>query len=916
MDKKVTLERGKPLSEAKEMLEMVRGSYEYLLRMIEKAFFARFGYEATSRDYFIIETFQEYLIVKEWGVNMPPDEYYQVAYQYDAAGDFTFSPTEEWATVLLAYQVPNFEERRKALTSDKGQRLTEVIGEAVRIQEAAAGKPRKVKAVGAYADQINANGRRYPLAVLREAVADARKYLNESLSQGRAVLLGEAEHPTDKGQRPRFLETIVAWRDIGLDERTGQVYLEGQMVESSTGKDAIAIMEAGVLPGISLRGYGESKTVKEGGRQVEEVQWLKLTGFDMVLEPSFQEAGISKLESKQRSRTMDEKEKEQEEGKKAPGAAAMPSAEVIYENHPEVVKKIQLLAEARSRAEKEAEDKERQAELNKLKEMKAGEEKALREALGVDEFADLAAVIAEREQSRQQLEAGARQREIAEWVEAQCDPRKLGYTPEVATNLKESVLSRKPKTMEEAKAAYGELRAITDKTMSAVQLALKGKYGITVGSVIENELGIPEFAKPAYDISESLLVRNLVNPRQRNKVPTAPAEFFLQEALRLFDKRNKGKLIQEARAYNEAESLSDLDLPYSVSRAIMQEAYPLLISPNVFDWGVAEGSPINIGYESQYAADGASTSGIAVTNEVVNVAALDTWVNLVHKRIRFTGLNLTNTADNVTYVLGTDYTIDPEEGRIMLLSSGSMVISTNYHLDYAYDAFRKGENAAIAKAKAQLLWTTLSQYADRLATEISREAVVFSRTQAGWDAPTQTIALLIKEIAKTIDANLLVKGLGETFKVAGNNAGNWVSATDTLTQLIEVMNAAKTKVQNRNYQPTAIVISTTTANRLVLYDKFTNAGGTPGFILNDQEGFLGQVLGLPVFHSTQFPDSFGLVLNRQLVMHRIFQAMLLRGPYATYDTDGNLKANDQWFVEEFNGSISPIAEKGSYFTIS
>lgn len=908
------LEKGKPLSEAKELLEMVRGSYEYLLNMIHRAFYAQFSYGATERDFWVVETFQDYLIVKEYGAKMPPDEYYQVYFKWDdAANGFNFTPIDEWVRVLLAYQVPSFQEQRKALTSDKGTKFNEIIFESVRIEEAAPGKPRKVKAVGAYADQVNSNGRRYSAKVMREAVADARQHLNESLSQGRAVLLGEAEHPSDKGQRPRFLETIVAWKDLVYDERTGEVHLEGQMVESSKGRDAIAVMDAGVLPGISLRGYGESKVMKEGDRQVEEVLWLKLTGFDMVLEPSFTEAGVTKIESKRESQNMDEKDKNPN-GAQTPQAAAAPSAAVIYKQHPDVAKEVVDLVEAEKEAKRVADEKEKQRKLEEMRRLKADEEKALREALGVDETADLQAVITEREQERQRLEQQARERQVKEYVESQTDARSLNYTDETAKKLRELVMTRKPQSVEEAKRVIAEMRGVTDQIMASVRLAMKGR-GISLGPVIESELGIPEFAKAAFEITEALHTRNLVRPRDRNRAPVAPSDHFLTEALRVFDEKFKSQLIAEARMFAEAETLSDLSLPYSVSRAIMQEAYPMLISPNVFDWGVAEGSPISVYYESQFAGE-SGTSAVAVTNEVVNAAALDTWYSLAHKRINFTGINMTNTAGNVTYTFGTDYVIDFEEGRVMLLDAGSMSAATNYHLDYTYEAMRKGENTAIAKAKAQLLSTTMTQSADRLATEVSREAVVFSRSQLGWDAAMQTVSLLIKEIAKKIDANLLTTGLSYAAKVASNTGGAWNSSSDTLAQLVEKLNAAKTKIQNRNYTPTAIVMSTTNANKLVLYDKFTQAGATPGFVLNDQEGFLGQVLGLPVFHSTQFPDSFAMVLNRQLILRRVFQPMLLRGPYPSYDADGLLKANDQYYVEEFNGHVAPIAEKASYITIS
>jgi len=58
--------------------------------------------------------------------------------------------------------------------------------------------------------------------------------------------------------------------------------------------------------------------------------------------------------------------------------------------------------------------------------------------------------------------------------------------------------------------------------------------------------------------------------------------------------------------------------------------------------------------------------------------------------------------------------------------------------------------------------------------------------------------------------------------------------------------------------------------------------------------------------------------NRQLVMHRVFQPMLIKGPYPTYDVSGGtskLIAADQYYTEEFNVTESPINEKGAFVPI-
>lgn len=919
------IQRGKPLREA-SFAEAVKGSYEHLRDSIRSAFYRQFGdYDEVNGGWFYVcETFADHVIVE--ASKLPNGEFYKVNYTYDVQQrTFVFVSRDEWQLVQLAYQPVTFLEKRDAY-KDKGKRLVEVTLGAVSLAEASSSnKPRVIKGVGAYADQINQNGRRYSKAVLREAVQEARTHLHESLSQGRAILPGESEHPGDRGQKANLLNTIVAWKELRLNEETGQLELEGQMVESTQGRDAVAVMEAGVFPGLSLRGYGESEIVKEGKQKVEEVKWLRLTGFDLVLDPSFETAGINALESRQEKNTMDEDEvvtNPSPKGKpvkesKDPGAAAPMDAATIFTDHPEVVEQILSMKEAKEAAIAAEKRKLEEADLARARKIIAEQEAKLRNALGDQSgTADLPTVVAELVEEKQRLAQEAAARQVKEYVEKACDAKALNYPAELATELAERIISRKPATVEEAKAIMVEERKLTDKTLAWFRTKMKGFNGVSVlGPVLENETGVPEYARAAFEIREALVRRNQIKARDLKKAPIAPSEIFAMQYLEAMDNKFKSKLMEEAKRFEEAELTSDLNLPYSVARVIMMEAFPLLISPNIFDWDMITTNPTSVFYESAYSAESGTT--VAVTDEAVNLAALDTWYSLSNKMIRPGTTVLTSNDGLTTYVFGTDYVIDFIDGRILFPTDGALSAATAYKLDYTYDKVRTGENTVVQKAKATLASVTLQVYANALATEISREAVVFSRSQLGWDATTQTLALLVRELARRTDAGLLGTALAYSMSVANNSGGTWNSATDSMQTLVNKLVAAKSKVQNRNYQPSFIVLATTHANRLAAeYDKFTAAGATPGFFLNNQEGFLGQIGDLNVFHSTQFLEGFALVGNRQIIMQRVFQPMQLMGPYPSYDGDGNIKRNEQWIAEEFSGHVAPIKSKAAYISIT
>ena len=120
---------------------------------------------------------------------------------------------------------------------------------------------------------------------------------------------------------------------------------------------------------------------------------------------------------------------------------------------------------------------------------------------------------------------------------------------------------------------------------------------------------------------------------------------------------------------------------------------------------------------------------------------------------------------------------------------------------------------------------------------------------------------------------------------------------------------AKAKVYNRWYQPTSILASVTNAELLSNWEGFKRDGFANATLA--ASGFAGSVKGLPIFESTQMSDDFVLVVNRELVMHRVLQPMTLEGPFPSYSSN-KLLPNKQYYVEEFNGSIAPIPQKGAY----
>ena len=913
------LERGKPLE------ELVKGSLDYTVQQIRDAFHKQF--EASMGEtyrWYIQETFEDHVIVSSWSSAdaLKPDEYYMVVYEKD--GDtYSFAPRDEWEVVELAYQPQTkMESMRVGGTADRldeaDKRTTDQVNAAdktttdrgnaadktngkrgktrfedradavlVNLLEAEDGGPRRLRVQGAMTvDVVNGNGRRYPRPVVQEALIELRRHLHESSAgSGRAIqLLGEAEHPSDKAsRRPSLLETVTRWTSVDL--HSDSVDLEGHVVETSKGKDILALAEGGVQFGVSMRGYGDSKFVKEDGKTVEEVTELHITGFDLVLEPSFANTAI--VESQQEESKMDPEQ-----------------IRKLIQEHPEWFKGMFT------------------EDVTKLsdEQLKRFEEKA-REMLGIGKDGDFGEALKEAAEAKKELAERKRKEAVdTAIVEA---TKELPY----GKSLNESFVEELHEVagggqVEAVKGLAESMRKRYDKMVAKQRIEKMGGGngdGVQVlGPVLESEAGVPEFARASWLFTEALV--KVGEGRIRNYAKMADLsrnEVFAKAYLERFDKVFGGYLKMESRMLEEAETTVDLNLPYSVSRAIVAEAIPQLIATSVFDVGVVDQSPLNIWFE-RFAGETGFT--VTVTDEAVT-ADTGVWVALAQKRLTPGTVVITTSPAGTTYVEGTDYVIDYELGQLMALSGGAIADAAALLADYQYTAIRKGEMATIERGELQLTYQTLNCAADRLAQQISSEAVVFGRSQLGWDATTRTLVGLIDQIRRKIDQGLLYKALAASLRVASNSGGTWDSSAQTelgYDTLSRAVGSSRTKVSGagRYYKPNAIVSSEAVGDLAANWKGFTQAGSRPDASLN-ANGFIGKMKGLPWFGSPDFSDGYILVTDRQVVMHRVYQPMRLDGPHKSRDaTTGKLIAAEEWFAEEYNGSLAPVPEKASHVVVT
>lgn len=486
--------------------------------------------------------------------------------------------------------------------------------------------------------------------------------------------------------------------------------------------------------------------------------------------------------------------------------------------------------------------------------------------------------------------------------------KSLRYGDQLNKLFVESVRAGQPGDAAGVQALVEAKRKEFDGIVAAAQLKAMGKVDVT-GPVFEAETGRPAFSRAAFEITESLVAHNL-GERYDLVKRTDPASRYAKIYLERFDEKFKGQLIAEAKAFEEASTTSDMNLPYSVMRAVVEQVWPEVVAANVFDFGMATQAPERLYFET-YAGE-SGTSAVAVTDEVVT-GDHGVWVELANNRLNPGSVVLTNSGASTTYTEGTDYVVDYGLGNLKTLAAGATTDGQSLKIDYTYEAIRRGENTAIKGAKNTLASITLEIAADRLSTYITSENIVFSRSQLGYDVVGRTIANLIRKIKTKIDKDIFYRAVAASAEQASNSGGTWTSGSDAVSLLVQYIGLAKAKVANRFYTPTSIVMSTTNSERLSNWEGFDRTGFTNAFL--GAAGFAGGVKGLPVFHTPVMSDAYVLVTNRELVAQRTFQPMALKGPFPVYSS-GELVAAEQWYVEEYNGTAVPVVEKVSHVKVA
>ena len=139
---------------------------------------------------------------------------------------------------------------------------------------------------------FNQNGRRYPEDIYEQAYEELIPKIQDKR------LLGELDHPIDYDEvRLSNVSHAITECEIIEDNGIKKVYGTVELLDTPAGMIAQSLVKAGIPLGISSRGLGATRQVRDGF----DVTELKLITYDLVAEPSFSNAVLSPDKSKELS---------------------------------------------------------------------------------------------------------------------------------------------------------------------------------------------------------------------------------------------------------------------------------------------------------------------------------------------------------------------------------------------------------------------------------------------------------------------------------------------------------------------------------------------------------------------------------------------------------------------------------------
>jgi len=459
-----------------------------------------------------------------------------------------------------------------------------------------------------------------------------------------------------------------------------------------------------------------------------------------------------------------------------------------------------------------------------------------------------------------------------------------------------------------------------------------------------------EHLKGVEALTDMVLETGIVAAKKEDIVSGKNRQPSVQKFLKIYDSLHEANLVAEGAKIvamlDATTTPADFDVPYTISRIVLEEVYSDQIINQLVDFGPMENKrdqvPItryrreagNAGTKKTYKPSKARQSEIKVgelkaipkgklTTEWFDIDATasklqasfsDEFATLSKRTPNITGISrgIANLIGDMRRSLQQMVMADM---RNTALAFGSVAFTYNGVGNGATSQFTVCSGASISSGEPITVTVdgvSINEY----------EVSVTGTTFYVLSGPEGKILFVDADGAPQNIADtkaIVVSGKKATNEVrfsltaaTGYKWGEWMNKL-----LFSISNQAAYHRETRGYKPEFVLASEVTANYMTQADAYASSQARSGFSASSVvgEGNYGRTANLPTFGSDVFDDQYILLSQKDATIFRIYEPMSLKGPYPVRGADGALLGGDEYYIYQEDALESPIGDKMSLVTV-
>jgi hypothetical protein len=527
----------------------------------------------------------------------------------------------------------------------------------------------------------------------------------------------------------------------------------------------------------------------------------------------------------------------------------------------------------------------------------------------------------------------------------------LEQPEDVKNKILDTLKQRSFETKELVDTAVEEMLSMVNLGVAQERMRQEGIIG--KGTKTMDVTIVQEHLKGVAALTDMILAAGAIASSKDDIVVGKNRKPVVREFLRIFDTIYGANLAREAQMIqallDATQTPADFQVPYTISRIVLEEVYSDYLVESLTLFGPMQSKRDSIPI-TRYRREG----GLAATQKTykpskarVNALKAGEFGKMASGKLITEWFDIDATASKLQAAFSDEFaTLSKRNANITGVSTGIANLIADLKRSIQQMVFANMRDSALAYQSVPFTYngtgngtTTEFQVVTNasistgepltvtVAGNMVGEFEVSPTSGAAFfyvvDGPRGKILFVDAFGNPTAPANgaaIVVQGMKATneirFSLSGAPSGMpWEKWMNQL--LFKVSDTAAAHRQSRGYKPEFILASEVTSNYLTQAEAYGLQNARRGFDAGSVvgEGNYGRTANLPHFGSDVWDDEYILISQKDATIFRIFEPLVLKGPYPTRNDDGSLSGGEEYYVYQEDALRTPLPEKLSLVTV-